>query len=98
MARDRAVRSAPVTIAELLALLGRAWSRLALYPGGLAALAALWLAWGRPKTEDQRPKTEDARRETNDERPRAKDQGPRAKDRRSVITMIFGLRSSVFGL
>lgn len=33
-----------MTIAELLALLGRAWSRLALYPGGLAALAALWLA------------------------------------------------------
>jgi len=33
-----------VTIAELLALLGRAWARLLLYPGGLAAFAALWAA------------------------------------------------------
>ncbi len=28
---------------ELLALLGRAWSRLLLYPGGLAAFGAIWL-------------------------------------------------------
>jgi hypothetical protein len=33
-----------VTIAELLALLGRAWSRLLLYPGGLAAFLAVWAA------------------------------------------------------
>jgi hypothetical protein len=32
-----------VTSSELLALLGRAWSRLLIYPGGLAAFAAAWL-------------------------------------------------------
>ncbi|HEU5102027.1 MAG TPA: hypothetical protein VFU22_23555 [Roseiflexaceae bacterium] len=32
-----------MTASELLAMLGRAWSRLLLYPGGLAAFAAIWL-------------------------------------------------------
>lgn len=32
-----------MTLNELLALLGRAWSRLLIYPGGLTAFAALWL-------------------------------------------------------
>jgi hypothetical protein len=32
-----------VTLNELLALLGRSWSRLLIYPGGLAALAVAWL-------------------------------------------------------
>src|SRR5690349_11985740 len=33
-------RGSAVTASELLALLGRAWSRLLIYPGGLAAFAA----------------------------------------------------------
>jgi hypothetical protein len=33
-----------VTIAELLALLGRAWAQLFLFPGGLAAFTLVWLA------------------------------------------------------
>jgi len=32
-----------VTVNELLALLGRAWSRLLIYPGGLAAFGLIWL-------------------------------------------------------
>ncbi|MBK9711248.1 MAG: hypothetical protein IPO81_07950 [Kouleothrix sp.] len=32
-----------MTLNELLALLGRAWSRLLIYPGGITAFAALWL-------------------------------------------------------
>jgi len=32
-----------VTANELLALLGRAWSRLLIYPGGLAAFGVVWL-------------------------------------------------------
>ena len=32
-----------MTLSELLALLGQAWSRLALYPGGLAAIGLMWL-------------------------------------------------------
>lgn len=32
-----------MTLSELLALLGLAWSRLALYPGGLAAVGLMWL-------------------------------------------------------
>ncbi|HWQ12861.1 MAG TPA: hypothetical protein VNL77_08675, partial [Roseiflexaceae bacterium] len=60
-----------MTIAELLALVGRAWSRLALYPGGLAVLVALWLAaappWARGReTPDARGETPDARPETED--------------------------------
>jgi hypothetical protein len=31
-----------MTLAELLALVGRAWARLLLYPGGLSVLAVLW--------------------------------------------------------
>jgi hypothetical protein len=51
-----------VTLNELLALLGRAWPRLLLYPGGLAAFAAIWLlaflqARGpRPPAQDPRLK------------------------------------------
>ena len=36
-----------MTLAELLALLGRSWSRLLLYPGGLGLLLAVALAMGR---------------------------------------------------
>ena len=32
-----------MTPSELLALLGQAWSRLLLYPGGLAAIGFMWL-------------------------------------------------------
>jgi hypothetical protein len=32
-----------VTASELLAMLGRAWSRLLIYPGGLTAFAIIWL-------------------------------------------------------
>ena len=32
-----------MTANELLALLGRAWSRLLIYPGGLAAFGLVWL-------------------------------------------------------
>lgn len=37
-----------MTIGELLALLGRAWPRLLIYPGGLAAFGLLWLIWRAP--------------------------------------------------
>jgi len=39
----RAAKGSPVTASELLAMLGRAWSRLLLYPGGLTAFATAWL-------------------------------------------------------
>jgi hypothetical protein len=39
----RAAKGSPVTASELLVLLGRAWSRLLLYPGGLAAFTTVWL-------------------------------------------------------
>src|SRR5262249_32113737 len=41
--RIRAAKGAPVTANELLALLGRAWSRLLIYPGGLTAFGLAWL-------------------------------------------------------
>ena len=41
--RIRAAKGTPVTANELLALLGRAWSRLLIYPGGLAAFGIVWL-------------------------------------------------------
>lgn len=45
-----------MTIAELLALLGRAWLRLALFPGGLAALAVIWIAgWALTWERARRP-------------------------------------------
>jgi hypothetical protein len=46
-----------LTANELLALLGRAWPRLLIYPGGLAAFALVWLI-GRATT-DHRPPTTD---------------------------------------
>lgn len=42
-----------MSLAELLAILSTAWTRLLLYPAGLAAIAILWLVWrvnGRPAT------------------------------------------------
>src|SRR6476659_1407835 len=39
----RAAKGNPVTANELLALLGRAWSRLLIYPGGLSAFGVIWL-------------------------------------------------------
>jgi hypothetical protein len=44
-----------LTANELLALLGRAWPRLLLYPGGLAAFALVWLIGA---TKNQEPRTE----------------------------------------
>jgi hypothetical protein len=41
--RIRAAKGTPVTVNELLVLLGRAWSRLLIYPGGLAAFGLVWL-------------------------------------------------------
>ena len=41
--RIRVAKGIPVTANELLALLGRAWSRLLIYPGGLAAFGLIWL-------------------------------------------------------
>jgi hypothetical protein len=41
--RIRAAKGNPVTANELLILLGRAWSRLLIYPGGLAAFGVVWL-------------------------------------------------------
>ncbi len=42
-----------MTANELLALLGRAWPRLLIYPGGLAAFALVWLLI-RTKNKEQR--------------------------------------------
>jgi hypothetical protein len=39
----RAAKGNPVTANELLSLLGRAWSRLLIYPGGLTAFGVIWL-------------------------------------------------------
>jgi hypothetical protein len=39
----RAAKGSPVTANELLSLLGRAWSRLLIYPGGLTAFGVIWL-------------------------------------------------------
>jgi hypothetical protein len=44
-----------LTANELLALLGRAWPRLLIYPGGLAAFALIWLMT-RTKNKEQRTK------------------------------------------
>jgi hypothetical protein len=43
-----------LTASELLVLLGRAWSRLLLYPGGLAPLTIVWLI---SRTENREPRT-----------------------------------------
>lgn len=37
------IRGGQLTLNELLALVGRSWSRLLLYPGGLAAFGCVWL-------------------------------------------------------
>jgi hypothetical protein len=44
-----------LTANELLALLGRAWPRLLIYPGGLAAFVLVWLL---VRTKNQEPRTE----------------------------------------
>jgi hypothetical protein len=49
------MRSGALTANELLALLGRAWPRLLIYPGGLAAFALVWLI-GRTKNQEPRTK------------------------------------------
>jgi hypothetical protein len=51
-----------LTINELLAMLGRAWPRLLIYPGGLVALALVWLL---VRTKNQEPRIS---RPTNDQR------------------------------
>ena len=55
-----------MTANELLALLGRAWPRLLIYPGGLAAFVLVWLI-ARTKNKEQRTNqpTNDERRTTN---------------------------------
>jgi hypothetical protein len=61
----RAAKGNPVTANELLVLLGRAWSRLLIYPGGLAAFGVIWLIGTlqkrKPRTTqripDRAPKT-----------------------------------------
>ncbi len=70
-----------MTANELLALLGRAWPRLLIYPGGLAAFALVWLI-GRTN-----------RRPTTDNRP-AEDRGSRIEDRR-WRSSILDPRSSI---
>lgn len=50
-----------MSLAELLAILSTAWTRLLLYPAGLTAFAVLWLVWrvnGGPTTR-QTPKHDD---------------------------------------
>ena len=49
------MRSGALTANELLSLLGRAWPRLLIYPGGLAAFALVWLI-GRTKNQEPRTK------------------------------------------
>src|SRR6266508_6847510 len=71
------MRSGALTANELLALLGRAWPRLLIYPGGLTTFALLWLI-GRIKNQEPRTKNnptnpglsldEGDERRTNDER------------------------------
>jgi hypothetical protein len=48
-----------LTASELLVLLGRAWSRLLLYPGGLAPFAIVWLI---TRTENREPRTDEITR------------------------------------
>jgi hypothetical protein len=50
---SRLPRSDLLTANELLALLGRAWPRLLIYPGGLTAFALIWLI-GRIKNREPR--------------------------------------------
>ena len=68
--RIRAAKGNPVTANELLVLLGRAWSRLLIYPGGLAAFGLIWLVGAclyrrtEPRTKNQVEQTIDNRRWT----------------------------------
>jgi hypothetical protein len=48
------MRSGALTANELLALLGRAWPRLLVYPGGVTAFAIVWLI-GRIKNKPTNP-------------------------------------------
>src|SRR5262245_31385493 len=61
--RDQRPRSGALTANELLALLGRAWPRLLIYPGGLAAFALVWLLVRTPNKEQRtnQPTTDDRR-------------------------------------
>jgi hypothetical protein len=51
-----------VNASELLTLLGLAWSRLVIYPGGLALIGLIWLITRtenpEPRTENREPRTE----------------------------------------
>jgi hypothetical protein len=53
-----------LTVNELLALLGRAWPRLLIYPGGLVAFAVVWLLVGTKNKERRtsQPTTDDLRK------------------------------------
>src|SRR3954470_2484951 len=60
----RAAKGIPVTANELLALLGRSWSRLLIFPGGLTAFGLVWLMGTlpnrEPRTENREPRTENS--------------------------------------
>jgi hypothetical protein len=80
-----------LTANELLALLGRAWPRLLIYPGGLAAFVLIWLFF-RTKNTEQRTKNREPRTENH----RAEDRGSRIEDRPSpfyLLPFAFCLRS-----
>jgi hypothetical protein len=58
-----------LTANELLALLGRAWPRLLIYPGGLAAFALIWLI---TRTKNKKQRTEGP----ENQEPRTENQEP----------------------
>lgn len=72
-----------MTANELLALLGRAWPRLLIYPGGLAAFLLIWLIERTQNRKTAKPQNR-----------RTEDRGSRIEDRPAAI---FHPRSSVAG-
>jgi hypothetical protein len=82
-----------LTANELLALLGRTWSRLLIYPGGLAAFLLIWLI-ERTKNKEQRTQEPEPRTE-NHRTTGPQNREPRIEDRRSRIDL---RRSSIFDL
>jgi hypothetical protein len=62
-----------LTANELLALLGRAWPRLLIYPGGLAAFGLIWLI---ERTKNKEPRTENREPRTGNREPRTENREP----------------------